>query len=285
MVTINIVTIFLWWYGLMKKKVLFLAFSQLIAYSAFASCNINISSYVDDESSIVKTTVYDNDYESFVTVSAPLSAINATTFAFNVYGNSVNCSTGKYKGDEVFSIKLSSCNKAFNSSDLSNFKDGQYYTQKCNSNLSLDGIMKYDAEKLDVSIVPTGNHAILFNSYVVDKKESATIAFKLDNLHAISNFNSGMLSASLKSDGYYSFANGYGGGQYMLYNWQKNKNSSIEIFESRNGKYTKLGSCSVSTGDLNKINVKCLTLANSNNYKIISKYNEISVIDAKSFSL
>lgn len=267
----------------MKKKVLFLAFSQLIANSAFASCNININSYVDDESSIVKTTVYDNDYESFVTVSAPISAINATTFAFNAYGKSMNCSTGKHKGGEVFSIKLNSCDKEFNSSDLSNFKDGQYYTHKCNNNLSLDGIMKYDAEKLNVYVVPSRYHAISFNSYVVDKKESATIAFKLNNLQTTSGSNS-EVSASLKSDGYYSFANGYGGSQYMLYNWQKNKNGNIEIFESKNGKYTKLGSCSVSMGDLNKINVKCVTLANLNNYKIMSKYNEISVIDAKSLS-
>lgn len=268
----------------MKNKVLFLALSQLISYSAFASCNININSCVDDESSIVKTMVYDNDYESSVTVSAPISAINATTFAFNVYGKNVNCSIGKYKGDEIFSIKLSSCNKVFNSSDLSNFKDGQYYTQKCSNNLSLDGIMKYDAEKLNVYVVPSGYHAISFNSYVVDKKESATIAFKLDNLQTISNSNTGILSASLKSDGYYSFANGYGGSQYILYNWQKNKNGNIEIFESKNGNYTKLGRCSISMDNSNKINVKCVTLANTNNYKIISKYNEISVIDAKSFT-
>ena len=46
--------------------------------------------------------------------------------------------------------------------------------------------------------------------------------------------------------------------------------------------YLKLGSCSISMHTNNKLSIKCLTEAESKNYKLVSQYDSITLIDPTS---
>lgn len=261
----------------MKK--LLLSSCYAISFSAHASCNFYLSSFANIESGSVKVSKYDEVYESYHGQIIPITGININTYAFTSYGKAMNCSSGVYQGNQLFSLQFTPyCNKTLNSSDLTNVNDGEYYTQKCANNTSVDVLKKYDDSLIEISFVPTGFHAISFNSYTPNNAESSIIVFKVKNLIQPKNVNLGTLRPTLQ-DGYYRFDNGYGGSQGFLYNAITNESASINVYLAKNNNYFKLGNCSIVINMNNQLNIKCNTETNAKNYKIMSQYNSITVLD------
>lgn len=263
------------------KKLLILS-CCLTSFNAFASCNFDLDSYANIESGSMKIVKYDETYERYKTQNLPMSGINVNSYAFVSYGKNISCSTGIYQGSQLFSLQfMPYCSESVNSSDLAKVNDGEYYTQKCANNLSLNILKKYDDSLLNISVVPTGFLAISFRSFIVNKNESSIIAFKVENLQQPKNINVGT-SRPVFKNGYYRFEDKYGGYQPFLYDRTTHKDALIDVFLAQKNDYLKLGSCSISVGKKDKLNIKCLTESKSKDYKLVSQYDSITLIDPTS---
>ena len=263
------------------KKLLLLS-CCLTSFNVFASCNFYLNSYVNIESGSVKVTKYDEVYEKYREQSLSMSGVNINSYGFTSYGKNISCSSGIYQGNQLFSLLFTPyCSNSINSSDLTKINDGEYYTQKCTNNLSLEILKKYDDALVDISILPTGFHAVSFSSYTAENAESSIIAFKIKNLVQPKNVNIGTLRPTLK-DGYYRFDDGYGGYQAFLYDGTSHKNALIDVYLAQNHDYLKLGSCNILMDKDNKLSIKCFTETSSKTYKLVSQYNSITLIDPTS---
>lgn len=260
------------------KKLLLLS-CCLTSFNVFASCNFYLDSYANIESGSMKIVKYDETYERYRAQNLPMSGINVNSYAFTSYGKNMSCSTGIYQGNQLFSLQFTPyCSESVNSSDLTKINDGEYYTQKCANNLSVDILKKYDDSLLNISIVPTGFLAISFRSFIVNTNESSIIAFKVENLAPPKNINIGA-SRPIFKKGYYRFEDKYGGYQPFLYDKTTHKDALIDVYLAQKDDYLKLGSCSISMSTNNKLSIKCLTEAESKNYKLVSQYDSITLIN------
>lgn len=257
------------------KKLLLLS-CYLTCFNVAASCNFNLHSSVDTEEGIIKLTKYNEMYESYRTTVLPIKLINKNSFFFSADGKNMNCSSSIYLSNPLFSLQFTPyCSKGISSKDLTKVNDGSLYTLKCADNLSVDVLKKYDGSAYDIDIVPTGFHTLLFSSFVPH------IAFKVKNITSSLNANLGT-SRFTSKDGYYHFVESAGGYQAFLFDENSNKNASIDVYLIQENDYFKLGSCDIMVNKKNQFNIKCLTDADTKNYKIMSQYNSIEVLDLTS---
>ena len=120
------------------KKLLLLS-CCLTSFNVFASCNFYLDSYANIESGSMKIVKYDETYERYRAQNLPMSGINVNSYAFTSYGKNMSCSSRIYQGNQLFSLQfMPYCSESVNSSDLTKVNDGEYYTQKCANNLSLN---------------------------------------------------------------------------------------------------------------------------------------------------
>lgn len=263
------------------KKLLLLS-CCLTSLNVFASCNFYLDSYVNIESGSIKVIKYDETYERYREQNLPMSGVNINSYAFTSYGRNMSCSTGIYQGSQLFSLQFTPyCSKSINSSDLTKVNDGEYYTQKCADNLSLNILKKYDDSLINISIVPTDSFAISFRSFIVNKNESSIIAFKVENLIQPQNVNVGASKPVFKN-GYYRFEDKYGGYQPFLYNKTLHKDALINVYLTQKNDYLKLGSCSISMSKNTALNIKCFTEKGTKDYKLVSQYDSITLINPTS---
>lgn len=263
------------------RKCLLILSGLITGPFVFASCELKLSSLVDVESGSLSLVAFDDIYNSMKTRAIPLAVLKLNTVSFPFYGKSLDCSTRIYQKSPLFNLSLTPfCDKTITSADISGLKEGEYYTRKCSDNLSVDIIKTNDDSLLSISIVPAGFHAISVRSFIAGKAESSSIALKVTNLQAPKSAGMGDFTATFK-DGFYHFANDHGGTQSLLYSNQKHEKSHIDVFLSENNKYDKIGECSVFMNQ-NKLNIKCQTITNPGNYKIVPQYNTIYIIDPTS---
>lgn len=90
------------------QKIL-LAITCLTITTAFANCDIYVSSYVNSnklESGSLVHYDFDNLYDVYHSSSISLNAINDNYYVLGSRGDDFDCNTINYKGNPAFTIKL-----------------------------------------------------------------------------------------------------------------------------------------------------------------------------------
>lgn len=256
------------------QKFILIFCGVIFSVSVSASCEVRINSFVDIKNGSSGVVGYDDLSDSIKTWAIPISALTSNSVTFPFYGKHIDCSTPNYKNHPLFSFSLTPfCNKSINSSLLSELKDGEYYTQKCSSGLSIDALKTNDDSVFRISIVPTGFHAITVNNLIPNKSESRSIALKATNMNASEVTDMGVSQAIFKN-GIYYFDNV--GIQRLLYDVAKADKSHMDLLVFENNHKSKIGECSFS---INRSDIKCKTISNPKNYKIVIQYDTIYLID------
>lgn len=258
------------------RRFLLIFCGVIFSVSVFASCEVRVSSLVDIKNGSSSIVGYDDLSDSIKTWAIPVNALTSNSVTFPFYGKHIDCSTANYKNHPLFSFSLTPfCNKNINSSLLSELKDGEYYTQKCSSGLSIDALKTNDDSVFRISIVPTGFHAITVNNLIPNKSESRSVALKATNVNASEVADTGA-SQTIFKNGVYYFHNV--GIQRLLYDVAKADKSHLDLFVLENNQKIRMGECSFSINK-NRPDIKCQTISNPSNYKVVVQYDTIYLID------
>lgn len=272
---------FLYWKIIMNlsitvRKCLLIFVGVGFSISTFASCEVRVSSFVNVKNGSSSIVGFDDLSHSMKTWTIPTNALISNSVTFPFYGKHLDCSTPSYKKQPLFVFSLTPfCNKSINSLLLSELKDGEYYSQKCSDNLSIDALKTNDDSVFRISIVPTGFHALVINNLIPNRSESQNIAFKTTNMDVPKIVEIGASPVIFKN-GFHYFHND--GIQQLLYNVDKSEKPSLDFFVFDKNSKTKIGTCNFLI-DQRKSVIKCQTIANSNNYKIVVQYDTVYLID------